>query len=244
MWGIVLAAGKGERLKSDAPKPAVVVGGQPMVARVVAALHGAGVRQIAAVVGHRAEDVRAAIADGVVFVTQEEARGTGHATRQAEAVLKGYQGPLVVAYSDLPLLRTGDIRALVRRHLESKAACTLLTAVFERPGTLGRIVRGGDGGVVGIVEARDATEEQLHIKEINVGVYCFQAPLLFQVLRQVRDNNAQRQYYLTDAIGILVERGERVEAVTMERAAAGIGVDTQEDLARAQALSGSDEEPG
>jgi bifunctional UDP-N-acetylglucosamine pyrophosphorylase/glucosamine-1-phosphate N-acetyltransferase len=182
--------------------------------------------------------VRAAIADGVVFVTQEEARGTGHATRQAEAVLKGYQGPLVVAYSDLPLLRTGDIRALVRRHLESKAACTLLTAVFERPGTLGRIVRGGDGGVVGIVEARDATEEQLHIKEINVGVYCF------QVLRQVRDNNAQRQYYLTDAIGILVERGERVEAVTMERAAAGIGVDTQEDLARAQALSGSDEEPG
>jgi len=241
VWGIVLAAGKGERLKAEAPKPAVVVGGRPMVARVVVALRGAGVTHIAAVVGHQADHVRQAIGnedgENVVYVPQGELLGTGHATRQAESAIGDYHGPVVVAYSDLPLLTTRDVAALLRRHRDTDAACTLLTSIFEEPGTLGRILRNGDGTVLGIVEARDATEEQLKVKEINVGVYCFRAPLLFEVLREVTNDNAQRQYYLTDAIEILVRRGERVEAVPTKRPHTGIGVNTREDLERARTLS-------
>jgi len=241
--GIVLAAGKGTRMKMPDPKPAVLVGGRAMGARVVDVLRRGGVSRIVAVVGHRGDDVRKAIGDGVEYIVQEEQHGTGHATARAEQALAGYQGPVVVAYGDLPLLTDRDVRALLRRHLETDAAATLLTAVFENPGTLGRILRNEHGGIAGIVEARDATAEQLEIKEINVGVYCFTAPLLFEVLAHVTNDNAQKQYYLTDTIGILTRRGERIEGVAMERAEGGLGVDTEEDLERARSLSAC-EDPG
>jgi bifunctional UDP-N-acetylglucosamine pyrophosphorylase/glucosamine-1-phosphate N-acetyltransferase len=205
-----------------------------MAARVVDALTRAGVSPIVAVVGHRAEDVRAAIGDGVEYVIQDAQLGTGHAAQCARVALDGWAGPVVVAYGDIPLLTGKDIALLIQRHVAVEAAGTLLTAVFEEPGALGRILRGADGRVKGIVEARDATPEQLAIREINVGVYCFRAPLLFEVLGEVGNENAQSQYYLTDAVGILVGRGERVEAVTVETPTNGMGVDTAEDLARAE----------
>jgi bifunctional UDP-N-acetylglucosamine pyrophosphorylase/glucosamine-1-phosphate N-acetyltransferase len=223
-------------MEAREPKAAVRVGGRPMAARVVDALRGAGASRIIAVVGHRGDDVRTAIGDGVEYAIQGEQRGTGHATRCAEAALGGYKGPVVVAYADIPLLGIQDVANLVECHVRTSAAATVLTAVFEDPGTLGRIVRRQDGRVTGIVEARDATEEQLRIKEINVGVYCFRAPLIFEVLRELRSDNAQHQYYLTDAIGILVGRGERVEGVALRSSQNGMGVDTPEDLARAQRM--------
>jgi bifunctional UDP-N-acetylglucosamine pyrophosphorylase/glucosamine-1-phosphate N-acetyltransferase len=231
-----LAAGKGTRLNSAQPKPAVRVGGLPMASRVLQAMRGAGISRIIAVVGHRAADVQEAVGNGVEYVTQGQQLGTGHATRQSEVLLRGYDGPVVVAYSDLPLLRERDIARLLRWHLETGAEATLLTAVFPKPGTLGRILRGDQGQVLGIVEFRDATEEQREIKEINVGVYCFTAPLLFEVLGQVTNDNAQQQYYLTDAIAMLARMGKRVEAVAVEQAHAGMGVDTADDLSRAQVL--------
>ncbi len=234
--GVILAAGKGTRMKGEAPKAAVRVGGRPMASRVAGAMRQAGICRIVAVVGHRAEDVRTAIGNGVEYVVQEEQLGTGHAARCAQAVLSGYQGPLVIAYADIPLLSRDDIAQLVSHHLETDAAATILTAVFEEPGTLGRILRDSSQRVVGIVEARDASPEQLRIREINVGAYCFRAPLLGEVLAELTNQNAQGQYYLTDAIGLLVRREERIEAVPMARADNGIGVDTQEDLARARRL--------
>ena len=233
---VLLAAGKGTRMKAHQPKAAVEVGGRPMAARVAAAMREAGISRIIAVVGHRADDVRAAIGDGVQYVIQDEQLGTGHAAACARDILSGYEGPLVVAYADIPLLSKDDVRQLVAHHLETSAAATLLTAIFSEPGTLGRILRDKNGRVTGIVEARDASREQLEIKEINVGAYCFRAPLLFDVLSELTDDNAQRQYYLTDTIAILVSRGELVEAVAMERADNGLGVDTVEDLARARDL--------
>jgi bifunctional UDP-N-acetylglucosamine pyrophosphorylase/glucosamine-1-phosphate N-acetyltransferase len=221
-------------MKQGEPKAAVRVGGRPMAARVADALRAAGVSHIVVVVGHRADDVRMAMGDGVEYVVQGEQLGTGHAARCAEAALDGWEGPAVVAYADIPLLTGRDITLLIQRHVATRAAGALLTAVFEEPGTLGRIIRGPDGRVTGIVEARDATPEQLSIREINVGVYCFHAPLLFEVLAEVRNRNAQSQYYLTDVIGILVGRGEPVEAVTVETPTNGIGVDTAEDLERAE----------
>jgi bifunctional UDP-N-acetylglucosamine pyrophosphorylase/glucosamine-1-phosphate N-acetyltransferase len=221
-------------MKRPEPKAAVQVGGRPMAARVADAMRGAGVSRLVAVVGHRAEDVRAAIGDGVEYVVQEEQLGTGHAARCAQPALEDWNGPVVIAHADIPLLSVRDVATLVERHVATGAAGTLLTAIFDEPGTLGRIVRRPDGSVAAIVEARDATAEQLEITEINVAVYCFRLPLLFDVLAEVRSDNAQNQYYLTDAIGILVGRGERIEAVTVEAAENGMGVDTAEDLARAR----------
>ncbi len=234
---VILAAGKGTRLRAQEPKAAVRVGGRPMVARVADAMRGAGIGRIIAVVGHRAPDVRAAIGDGVEFVVQEEQLGTGHAARCARVALAEYEGPLVVAYADIPLITKDDISRLVQHHLLSGSAATMLTAFLQDPGTLGRVVRARDDRVQGIVEARDATQEQLQIKEINVGVYCFEAPLIFDMLGKLGRDNAQGQYYLTDAIGMLVERGRHVDAIALQLPHNGMGVDTVEDLARAQQLS-------
>lgn len=157
----------------------------------------------------------------------------------AQIALADYEGPVIVAYADIPLLTKDDISRLIEHHLLSRSAVTMLTAVLSKPGTLGRIIRVADGTVQGIVEARDADEEQLNIGEINVGVYCFQAPLIFEVLSELKRENAQAQYYLTDAIGILAERERRVDAVALQSPHNGMGVDTVEDLQRAQQLSTS-----
>jgi len=238
---IILAAGRGTRMKTGEAKAAVSVNGRPMAARVIDAMRRAGASRVIVVVGHRADDVRAAIGADVEYVVQEEQLGTGDAVKCAGPALSTHQGPVLIAHADIPLLRETDVRHLLQRHLSSGAAATMLTAEFQEPGSLGRVMRGDDGRVVGIVEARDATPEQLKIKEINVAVYCFQGPLLFNALTQVDNDNAQGQYYLTDVIGILVSRGERVEAVTMEHSHGGLGVDTAEDLARARSISASHE---
>jgi len=238
---IILAAGKGTRMKTGEAKAAVPVNGRPMAVRVIDAMRKAGATRMVVVVGHRADDVCAAIGDDVEYVVQEQQIGTGDAVRCAAPSFAGHQGPVLVAHADIPLLREADVRRLVQRHLATGAAATMLTAEFQEPGSLGRVMRGADGRVVGIVEARDATPEQLAIKEINVAVYCFQAPHLFDALAQVNNDNAQGQYYLTDVIGILVGRGQQVEAVTMEYPHGGLGVDTVEDLARAQSISAGHE---
>jgi len=240
---VILAAGRGTRMEAGEPKAAVPVGGKPMVMRVAEAVRGAGISRIIAVVGHRADDVRAAMGDGVSYVVQGEQRGTGHAACCSRTILRSYRGPIIVAYADIPLLCKGDVARLIDRHVGTSAAATLLTAVFDEPGTLGRIVRAGDGCVRAITEARDASEEELCIKEINVGVYCFEAPLLFEVLDEVTADNVQHQLYLTDAIAILLRRGERVEAVSVAAAHTGMGVNTAEDLARAERYSTMREAP-
>ena len=231
---IVLAAGKGSRMKSRQPKTALHVGGRPMVRRVIDALREAGVTRVVTVVGHRADDVRASVGEDVEYVVQEEQLGTGHAAQCAAKEFAGFSGTVLIAHGDIPLLTSEDIAGLVEHHLETGAAATLLTALFEEPGSLGRILRGPDGRVLAIVEARDATPEQLKIKEVNVAVYGFAAPEVFRELAHIDNHNAQRQYYLTDVIGRLVARGRRVEAVPLRKAHAGLGVDTPDDLARAQ----------
>ena len=233
---VVLAAGKGTRMKARSPKATVSLGGKPMAARVIDSLRAAGITRIIAVVGHRAAEVRDAIGNHVEYVFQGQQLGTGHAASCAEPCLTGYEGPIVIAYADIPLLGHGDFTDLISHHLRTGAPATILTSILEDAGTLGRIVRGPDRGVRGIVEARDATADQSRIREINVGVYCFAAPLVFQVLGEVSNENAQAQYYLTDAIGKLVRRGKRVEALSLNRPHAGMGVDTVEDLSRAAHL--------
>lgn len=233
---IILAAGKGTRMQTDRPKAVLEVDGKPMVRRVAEALGGAGIGRVIAVVGHRSEEVRAALGEGVEFAVQEEQLGTGHAVKCTYELLRDYQGPVVVTCADIPLLNANDVTQLVDHHLRTAASATLLTAVLGTPGTLGRIIRNGDGSVQSIIEARDANPGQLTINEINVGVYCFDAPLLFELLATLRSENAQHQYYLTDVIGLLVAHGRRIEALQLEQAANGIGVNTLDDLAKVHQL--------
>ena len=234
---VILAAGKGTRMKGDKPKAAVPVAGRPMAARVADAIRGAGLSHIIAVVGHGAADVKTALGEGVEFVIQDAQLGTGHAARCSHVALADYEGPVLIAYADIPLLTKDDVAHLVERHLLSSGVATMLTAILPSPGTLGRVLRNGDGSVEAIVEARDATPEQLRVNEVNVGVYCFEAPLIFDMLKELKQDNAQAQYYLTDVIGMCISRGERVDAISLQVPHNGLGVNTMEDLELAQQLS-------
>jgi bifunctional UDP-N-acetylglucosamine pyrophosphorylase/glucosamine-1-phosphate N-acetyltransferase len=224
-------------MKGDKPKAAVPVAGRPMAARVADAIRGAGISHIIAVVGHGAADVRTALGAGVEFVVQDAQLGTGHAARCARTALADYRGPVIIAYADIPLLTKDEVARLLERHLLSGGAATMLTAVLASPGALGRVMRNGDGSVHAIVEARDATPDQLKVEEVNVGVYCFEAPLIFDILQELRPDNVQAQYYLTDVIGMCISRGERVDAIALQVPHNGMGVNTMEDLELAQQLS-------
>ena len=216
---IVLAAGKGTRMKSDLPKVLHRVCGLPMVEHVVRALRGAGVERIVVVVGHGGEAVQAVLGGSVEYAWQREQLGTGHAVRCAVAALDGFQGPVVVASGDTPLVDAATMAALLRAHEGS--ALTVATAVVDDPTGYGRIVREG-GRFCRIVEQKDATPEQRAINEINSGLYAFDAATLFRLLPRLRNQNSQREYYLTDLVAMA--------------AADGLAVGTQ--IADANLLSG------
>jgi bifunctional UDP-N-acetylglucosamine pyrophosphorylase/glucosamine-1-phosphate N-acetyltransferase len=207
-----------------------------MVARVVGAIREAGVRRIIVVVGHRADDVKAALGPDMEYVHQGEQLGTGHALLCANSALAGYEGVILVANADAPLVSDGELTGLLAHHMQTGAAATILTASVEKPGSLGRVIRSPDGYVRAIVEARDAAPEVLALREVNIGVYCFAAPGVFQALGAIRSRNAKGEYYLTDVIAILDDHGERVEGIRLHASHNAIGVDSREDLSRAQRL--------
>jgi bifunctional UDP-N-acetylglucosamine pyrophosphorylase/glucosamine-1-phosphate N-acetyltransferase len=213
---IILAAGKGTRMSSDPgnvlPKVVHPVAGEPMVRWVVRACRDAGVTRVVVVVGYRQELVREALADfdDVAFVEQREQLGTGHATRMAESLFTGEERDVFVLAGDGPLIRAHTLRTLLQTHRTQRAAATLATAVLPDPAGYGRVVRDDAGRFLAIVEQKDATPDQLTIREVNPSYYCFQAGLLFAALSQLRNDNAQGEYYLTDAPGLLRDQGHVV----------------------------------
>jgi bifunctional UDP-N-acetylglucosamine pyrophosphorylase/glucosamine-1-phosphate N-acetyltransferase len=231
---VILAAGKGTRIKADVPKALLPLCGRPLVSHVIQAAREAGVDRVLVVVGHAAEQVAAAVGPECACVLQEEQLGSAHALGVCGGDLAHYQGTVLALYCDVPLLGADLLRDLIAHHRETGAAATLLSVVLDDPGAYGRILRAPDGRVLGIVEARDASPEQRAIREINVGVYCFEAPLIFQVLGEVQPDNVKSEHYLTDAIGLLADRGERVAALTTTDTEAIAGVNTLEELAAAE----------
>ncbi|MDO8914464.1 MAG: bifunctional UDP-N-acetylglucosamine diphosphorylase/glucosamine-1-phosphate N-acetyltransferase GlmU [Coriobacteriia bacterium] len=228
---LVLAAGEGTRMKSGLPKVAHPVLGVPMITLVVAAAREAGCDPVVVITGHSADAVEALI-PGETCARQDLQLGTGHAVMCGEAALAGYSGSLLVLSGDTPLMRPATLRALVAAREGGGAAMSVLTARVPDP-TLGRIVRGADGSVDAIVEAKDATLEQARIDEVNTGTYCFEARTLFEHLHRVRTDNAQGEYYLTDMVAVLRAEGLPVVALTTEDAAEGMGVNTRIQLAEA-----------
>lgn len=207
---IVLAAGKGTRMKSDLPKVLHQVCGLPMVEHVVRALRGAGVERVVVVVGHGGEAVQAALGNAVEYAWQHEQLGTGHAVRCAAATLEGFDGPVVVASGDTPLVDAPTMASLLKAHGEN--AVTVATSMLDDPTGYGRIVRDADGRPCRIVEQKDATDEQRRIREVNSGLYAFDGPTLFRLLPRLRDDNAQREYYLTDLVAMAAVDGLTVAA--------------------------------
>ncbi len=232
---LVLAAGLGKRMRSRRIKLLHQVAGRPMVAHVLEAARGLGPARRITVIGHQADEVRGALADlSDDFVLQEDQRGTGHAVLVTAPLLRRARpSTLLILNGDLPTLRTATLRALVARHRRSGAALTLVSAKIPDPAGYGRVVRDPSGGVLRIVEHRDASPAEREIAEINCGIYCADAGKLLAVLRSLEPANAQREYYLTDAVHRLLERGEKVVAVLHDDAEEVLGVNTRAELARA-----------
>ncbi len=228
---IILAAGEGKRMRSRQPKVLHQLCGRPLIgyalrtARVLA-------DRIVLVVGRDAGDVRRA-APGVAFAEQPERLGTGHAVKQAREHCG--RGAILVLPGDVPLLSAETLERLIAHHRTSGAAATLLTAVVDQPAGYGRILR-QHGRVQGIIEDRDATDDQKKIAEINTSVYCFDAGRLWPAVEQVRADNEQGEYYLTDVVGILSRGGTRIEAVTADDPAECLGVNDRKQLAALAAI--------
>jgi len=228
---LILAAGKSTRMRSKLPKGLHSLLGKPLLRWAVEAAQEAGARRMVLVVGHQADDVKAAMGTEMEYVLQSEQKGTGHAVQMAESLLGGWDGPLLVLPGDAPLLSASLLEALIAHHMHSGAAATLLTALLDDAGTYGRVVRDPETGrVQAIVEARDASAEQLSIQEIGTSVYAFQPAALFAALRQITPQNAQGEYYLTDAIALLAGQGQIVEALVSPDADVVRGVNTRAEL--------------
>ncbi|MFC1560163.1 NTP transferase domain-containing protein [Candidatus Margulisiibacteriota bacterium] len=235
---IILAAGKGIRMNSDLPKVYHSICGKPLIAWVVEAVQKAGSGgNVYVVVGYKAELVKEACEKYQVnFVEQKEQLGTGHAVMQVGSLLKDLTGTTVVLNGDVPLIKPKTIKDLVAFHEKMGSAATVLTADLDDPGAYGRIVRDGSGGLVRIIEKKDAGKDELAVKEINTGTYCFNNQDLFNALPKLKSDNAQKEYYLTDVIGILKSSGRTVCAFKAADATEVLGVNTKEDLLHLEEL--------
>lgn len=231
---IILAAGQGTRMKSALPKMLHPLCGPPMLMYAVASARAASDTAPVVVVGHGAEQVQNAIGEAARFVVQAEQLGTAHAALQAEKILKGECELVLIAYGDMPLLRAETLQALVDRQQANPGPLTLLTVVADDPRGFGRVVRGRDGTVAAIVEEAAATPEQLTIRELNVGAYCFRADWLWEALRRIPVSQ-KGEYYLTDTVGLAAAAGLAVQALLHDDIAETIGINTRVDLADAAA---------
>ncbi|MDR7483506.1 MAG: bifunctional UDP-N-acetylglucosamine diphosphorylase/glucosamine-1-phosphate N-acetyltransferase GlmU [Armatimonadota bacterium] len=233
---IVLAAGKGKRMRSALPKVLHRLCGRPMITYVLDTLAEVGVPSPILVVGYGAEQVRAALGEGLRYVQQNEPLGTGHAVLQALPLLEGFAGTVLVLYGDVPLLRPETLETLLAHHRQQGAAATILTDVRDDPTGYGRVLRDARGNVLRIVEEPDASPEEREVREINAGTYAFEAGALREALRALQPANAQGEYYLTDAIDLLLRARHTVAAVVAPSTRETLGINSRRDLADAEAV--------
>ena len=231
---IILAAGKGTRMKSKIPKVLHKVSGKSLVWHVCQAASYIGIKENIIVIGHQAGEVETEMGGKYKYALQEEQLGTGHAVMQAEPYLSEEVETIVVLCGDTPLLTGLTLQKLLEYHQETKASATILSAVLVDPFNYGRIVRNASGQVKMIVEEKDALLQERAIKEINSGTYCFNREALFSALKEITPENKQGEYYLTDVIEILVKNNQKVEAVAVEDPIEISGINTRIHLAEAE----------
>jgi UDP-N-acetylglucosamine diphosphorylase/glucosamine-1-phosphate N-acetyltransferase len=233
---VILAAGKGTRMKSALPKVLHRVGGQPMLAHVLAAAKQAGAGRSVTVVGFGAAAVEKEIGPATEFVTQTEQLGTGHAVMQARGALDAYDGTVMVLCGDTPLLTADLLSRLYAAHREAGATATVLTARMPDPVGYGRVIRDSAGTVARIVEHKDASAAELAVNEINTGIYCFEWRPLLAALNSLTCDNKQGEYYLTDVIGAFVARKAKVWAISADDERETLGINSRLQLAEAEKI--------
>ncbi|WKZ40638.1 MAG: bifunctional UDP-N-acetylglucosamine diphosphorylase/glucosamine-1-phosphate N-acetyltransferase GlmU [Anaerolineales bacterium] len=232
---IILAAGQGTRMKSSLPKVLHPVVGKPMLWHALRAIQQSTTEKPVVVVGHGADEVKAWLGESAQTVLQEPQLGTAHAVMQAESLLKGKTDLVVVCYADMPLLRGETLQQLVETQKKNSGPISMLTVVADDPRGFGRIIRKTDGSVDAIVEEYVATPEQLQVKELNVGGYCFDANWLWGALHRIPKNPKKGEYYLTDAVELATQDGLSVQATVMDDLEETIGVNTRIHLAEVEA---------
>ena len=232
---VILAAGKGTRMKSGLVKVLHPAAGRPMIRWVVDAARDAGAAPVVLVVGHQSDAVRSLYSD-VAYIRcalQEEQLGTGHAVACARGELAGFSGTILILCGDTPLLRSETLQGLIAFHREKGAALTVLTAVMDNPHGYGRVVRDSDGRVLRIVEQKDATQDEQAVCEINSGIYCMEASFLFANIDSVSSDNAQQEFYLTDLVSMAVKQGLTCLGSCTDDAEEIMGVNDRAQLAEA-----------
>ncbi len=235
---LVLAAGKGTRMKSELVKVMHPLAGIPMISWPVAAAREAGASVITLVVGHQSVKVREFFAEqpDIVFATQEEQLGTGHAVACCRENLAGFNGTVLILCGDVPLITPATLQGILDHHERQQAAVTVLTTCMEQPFGYGRIIKGAAGHVTEIVEEKDATPEQRLVKEINSGIYCVEAGFLFAAIAGLKNDNAQGEYYLTDIIRTAIATGKTCSSFPIENQIEVMGVNDRVQLAEADRI--------
>ena len=229
---IILAAGVSSRMNTQMAKVLHEVCGRPMLAYVFDACRKVGVSKIYVVVGFSAEQVQERFkdCDDIVWVRQEQQLGTAHAVMCCKEYLKDFKGQTLVLCGDGPLIRAETLKTLAKKHKIGQPAVTLATAILDNPAGYGRIIRDAYGNIQGIVEDSDCTSEQSAIKEVNPSYYLFNNKILFETLEKVKPDNIKKEYYLTDALSLIIETGHTVVAITAVRPEEAMGVNSRREL--------------
>ena len=235
---VVLAAGKGRRMKSSLAKVLQPLKNKPLLNYILESLVPLNPDYSVVVVGFQSESVKETFSDrGLIFVEQKEQLGTGHAAQQAKLTLRDFSGDVLVVCGDMPLIKSQTLIDFVDRHQDKKEAyCTVLTLKTSEKKDFGRIIRNGMGTVVKIVEHNDASEDEKKVDEFNLGVYCFDKILFYNALGFICDNNIQKEYYLTDTIEYIVKTGFTVETFQTTDTVQFLGVNSREDLQLAERI--------
>lgn len=232
---LILAAGKGTRMKSDLPKVIHKVNGIPMIVKIISVLEKLKSEENILILGHKKDEVLKVVGENCDYVLQTEQLGTGHAVLQAKEKLENYDGDVMVLCGDTPLLREETLKKLYEYHKTNEATTTILTSIYENPFGYGRIIK-ENGLVKAIIEEKEANEEVKKIKEVNAGVYCFNSRELFKALSKINNNNEKGEYYLTDVIGIQVGENKKVQSFILEDNMEILGVNSKIELAQASGV--------
>ncbi|MBI4228984.1 MAG: bifunctional UDP-N-acetylglucosamine diphosphorylase/glucosamine-1-phosphate N-acetyltransferase GlmU [Deltaproteobacteria bacterium] len=234
---LVLAAGKGKRMKSSLPKVLHPVLGQPIISYVIEEVKKISPEKTVLVVGYGADDVKKALdSEQLSYVMQSRQLGTAHAVLSTRQELDGYNGTVVILYGDSPLIRFETLRNFINTHRKGKSSLSILTARVSKPHGYGRIIRNGRGEVTDIVEEKDATPEQKTLDEINSGIYCVESDFLWNALDQIDKKNNQKEYYLTDIVGIASRSGIRVKGLNLNVEEEIIGINNRIELYHAEEI--------
>ncbi|MGL4370611.1 MAG: sugar phosphate nucleotidyltransferase [Spirochaetota bacterium] len=227
----MLAAGKGVRMKSELPKVLHPLLGKPLIQHVIDNIRQSGIEDITVVVGYRGEDVIREVGSSVKCAWQREQLGTGHAVLQAEEFFAGYKGRVLVACGDAPLISKTSFSGLIAQMNDPIVKASVLTMIKDNPSGYGRMLKDSADRLVRIVEEKDASPEQKAIREVNSGTYVFDAPLMFEGLKTVGNDNAQKEYYLPDVLVYMISRGLAVTTMPLPDHFEGSGINSREELA-------------